>query len=140
VPTHPRRAPMSRTVQITFDAADPRSLSRFWAAALGYVHPAPPGREIPPGVDPFAVWEEFLADMGVPAAERLGSSAVEDPEGNGPRIFFQRVPEAKTAKNRMHLDLRAAPGLAGDDRMGALEAECTRLVPLGATRVQRFEP
>ncbi|HKO83590.1 MAG TPA: VOC family protein, partial [Actinomycetota bacterium] len=43
-------------------------------------------------------------------------------------------------KNRVHLDVRAAPGLTGDDRMVALEAECERLVALGATRLQRFEP
>jgi hypothetical protein len=55
-------------------------------------------------------------------------------------VFFQKVPEGKTAKNRVHLDLRAAPGLEGDERMAALEAECERLVGLGATRQQRFEP
>jgi hypothetical protein len=50
------------------------------------------------------------------------------------------VPEPKTAKNRVHLDVRAAPDLVGEERMAALEAECTRLVDLGATRVERFEP
>ncbi len=48
--------------------------------------------------------------------------------------------EEKTAKNRVHLDLRAAPGLEGDERMTALESECERLVDLGATRFRRFEP
>jgi hypothetical protein len=55
-------------------------------------------------------------------------------------LFFQKVPEGKTAKNRLHLDVRAAPGLQGDERMAALEAECARLVALGATRVQRYDP
>ena len=50
------------------------------------------------------------------------------------------MPEDKVAKNRVHLDLRAAPGLKGDQRMTALEAESERLVGLGATRVQRFDP
>ena len=50
------------------------------------------------------------------------------------------MPEGKTAKNRVHLDLRAAPGLDGDERMAALEAESDRLVALGATRVERHEP
>ena len=50
------------------------------------------------------------------------------------------MPEGKTAKNRVHLDLRAAPGLQGEERMAALEAECERLVALGATRVERHEP
>ena len=42
-----------------------------------------------------------------------------------------RCPESKPAKNRVHLDLRAAPGLAGEERMAALEAECERLVGAG---------
>jgi hypothetical protein len=50
------------------------------------------------------------------------------------------VPEGKVAKNRLHLDVRAAPGLEGDDRMAALEAECERLMAVGATRLHRFEP
>ena len=50
------------------------------------------------------------------------------------------MPEGKTVKNRVHLDVRAAPGLEGDERMAALEAECERLVGLGATRLQRYEP
>ncbi|QOR72453.1 VOC family protein [Ruania alkalisoli] len=132
---------MSREFQVTFDAHDPVALSYFWREALpGYVHPAPPGREIPDGVDPFSVWEQFLAEIGVPESERRASSALEDAEGTGPRIFFQQVPEDKVAKNRIHLDLRAAPGLEGDDRMAALETECERLVAAGAMRVQRFEP
>ena len=68
------------------------------------------------------------------------ASAAVDPAGAGPRLFFQQVPEGKTVKNRVHLDVRAAPGLEGDERMAALEAECERLVALGATRVARSEP
>jgi hypothetical protein len=63
--------------------------------------------------------------------------SLEDPEGVRPRIFFQQVPEGKTAVNRLHLDARAASGLHGDERMVALEAECVRLVGLGATRLRR---
>jgi hypothetical protein len=59
--------------------------------------------------------------------------------GDGPRLFFQQVPEPKTAKNRVHLDLRAAAGVAPEGRSDALEAECARLVALGARRVQRVE-
>lgn len=55
-------------------------------------------------------------------------------------MFFQKVPEGKTAKNRVHLDVRAAPGLEGEERMAALEAECDRLVTLGARRLQRHDP
>ncbi|WIV58012.1 VOC family protein [Amycolatopsis nalaikhensis] len=131
---------MSRHVQVTFDAHDPRALSAFWREVLDYVHPAPPGVELPEGADPFAAWDEFLERVGVPEDQRNSSSAVEDPDGQGPRLFFQQVPEDKTAKNRVHLDVRAAPGLQGAERMAALEAECRRLIALGATRVRRFEP
>jgi hypothetical protein len=131
---------MSRDVQITFDAHDPRALSSFWRDALGYVHPGPPGVDLPEGADPLAAWDEFLARVGVPEEQRNGRSAVEDPDGRGPRLFFQRVPEGKAAKNRVHLDVRAAPGLQGEERMAALEAECDRLVALGAARVHRHEP
>ncbi len=131
---------MSREFQVTFDAHDPAALSSFWRDALHYVHPGPPGVELPPGADPLAAWDEFLARIGVPEGERNTRSAIEDPDGRGPRVFFQQVPEGKTAKNRLHLDVRAAPGLRGEERMAALEAECDRLVKLGATRVRRFEP
>jgi hypothetical protein len=131
---------MSRNVQVTFDAADPRALSSFWRDALGYVHPAPPGVTLPAGADPLAAWDELLERMGVPEDERNRASAIEDPEGDGPRLFFQRVPEGKVAKNRVHLDVRAAPGLEGDARMAALEAECERLVGNGATRLRRHDP
>ncbi|MFI9117520.1 VOC family protein [Streptomyces venezuelae] len=131
---------MSRHFQVTFDAHDPGALSVFWGEVLGYVHPGPPGVELPEGADALAAWDEFLAKMGVPEEQRNSRSALEDPDGDGPRIFFQRVPEGKAAKNRVHLDVRAAPGLEGEERMAALEAECARLVALGAERLRRFEP
>ena len=123
---------MSRVIQVTFDAADPAALAAFWAEALGYQVQAPP-----PGFD---TWDDALDAWGVPPERRNDASAVVDPDGNGPRVFIQRVPEGKTAKNRVHLDVRAAPGLEGEERMAALEAECERLVALGATRQQRHEP
>ncbi len=131
---------MSRDFQVTFDAHDPRALSIFWRDALGYVHPGPPGVELAAGADPLAAWDEFLARVGIPEEERNSRSAIEDPDGTRPRVFFQQVPEDKIAKNRVHLDVRAAPGLQGEERMTALEAECDRLVAQGATRVRRYEP
>ncbi len=119
-----------RDVQITFDCADPRALSLFWNATLGYEFPPPP-----PG---FESWDAFSATL--PPDKRNVASASEDPAGVGPRLFFQQVPEGKTVKNRVHLDVRAAPGLVGDDRMAALEAESERLVALGARRLERHEP
>ena len=119
-----------REVQVTFDCADPRALSMFWCEVLGYELPPPP-----PG---FGSWDDFSDSL--PPEQRNSASACVDPAGAGPRLFFQRVPEGKTAKNRVHLDVRAAPGLQGGERMAALEAECARLVALGATRVRRDEP
>ncbi len=106
---------MSRTVQITFDAHDPRALSTFWRDVLDYVHPGPPGVELPEGADPLAAWDDFLARIGVPEAHRNTRSAVEDPDGQGPRLFFQQVPEGKTAKNRLHLDVRLETGDDADE-------------------------
>ena len=123
---------MARDVQITFDCADPAELAAFWAEALGYHLQDPP--------EGFESWEEALEAMGVPPESRNDASAVLDPDGSRPRLFFQRVPERKQVKNRVHLDVRAAPGLEGDARMAALEAEAERLVSLGAARLQRYEP
>ena len=123
---------MARELQVTFDSGDPGAVAVFWAEALGYVVQPPP--------PPFASWDEALDAWGVPPEHRNDRSAVVDPDGAGPRLFFAKVPEGKTAKNRVHLDVRAAPGLEGAERMAALEAECERLVALGATRVRRLEP
>jgi hypothetical protein len=132
---------MSRHIQVTFDAHDPRTLSCFWRDVLGYVHPGPPGVDLPEGADPLAAWDDFLARAGVPQDQRNTRSAIEDPDGSGPRLFFQQVPEDKAGKNRVHLDVRAAPGARGArERMAALEAECDRLVALGAKRLRRYEP
>lgn len=131
---------MSRVIQVTFDAHDPRALSTFWRDVLGYVHPFPPGSTPEPGGDPLAAWDEFLERSGVPMEQRNSASALEDPDGKGPRLFFQQVPEDKVAKNRVHLDVRTASDLSGDERMAALEKECDRLVALGAIRFRRFEP
>jgi hypothetical protein len=121
-----------RQVQVTFDCADPAALSEFWRDTLGYSDETPP--------PPFTTWDEALDSWGVPADRRNDYGAVSDPDNVGPRLFFQKVPEGKTVKNRVHLDVRAAPGLQGDERMAALEAEADRLVALGATRLQRHEP
>jgi hypothetical protein len=122
----------AREVQITFDCADPATLCGFWVEVLGYQEQPPP-----PGFDS---WDAFLESVGVPPDQRNTRSAALPVDGSGPRLFFQQVPEGKTAKNRVHLDVRAAPGLEQDERMAALEAEAERLVALGATRVARFEP
>ena len=116
----------AREFQVTFDCAEPERVARFWCEVLGYVVPPPP-----PG---FESWEAF--DRSLPT-ERQGSAyACVDPAGQGPRLFFQRVPEGKVVKNRVHLDVRVGTGLVGEERVAALEAECDRLVALGATKVR----
>lgn len=118
--------PAAKTVQVTFDCAQPERVARFWCAVLGYVVPPPPAG--------FATWDDFEQTL---SPERRGASfACADPAGIGPRLFFQRVPEGKVVKNRVHLDVRVGTGLVGQQRVDALEAECARLVPLGAKRVQ----
>jgi hypothetical protein len=62
--------------------------------------------------------------------------ACSDPSGVGPRLYFQRVPEGKIVKNRVHLCVRVGAGLVGEERLAALEAECARLVPLGVARMR----
>lgn len=123
---------MSKEIQVTFDCADPDALATFWAAALDYeLQPPPAG---------FDTWEDALKAFGVPESDWNSKSAILPTDGSGPRVFFQRVPEGKTAKNRVHLDLRAAGGAQGAERMTALEAEAQRLEQLGATFAYRVEP
>jgi hypothetical protein len=122
---------MAVTFQVTFDSADPGAHAAFWAEALRYVPASPPSG--------FSSWDAALDAWGVPDDRRNDRTALVDPDGVGPRLFFQKVPEPKSAKNRVHLDLRAAAGAPPEGRAEALEAECTRLVALGARRVRRME-
>ncbi|MFC8712247.1 VOC family protein [Streptomyces sp. NPDC057197] len=116
--------PTVKKVQITFDCAEPERVARFWCEVLGYVVPPPP--------EGFGSWDEYGRSL---PPERQGAGFVcGDPSGVGPRLYFQRVPEGKVVKNRVHLDVRVGTGLAGAERLAALEAECERLVALGATR------
>ena len=115
-----------RQVQVTFDCADPKRVALFWCEVLGYVVPPPP-----PG---FSSWDAF--DASLPPGRQGSAFAIVDPTGVGPRLFFQRVPEGKGKKNRVHLDVRVGTGLRGTERLAALEAEASRLEALGATRAQ----
>ena len=113
-----------KTFQVTFDCAEPERVGRFWCEVLGYVLPPPPVG--------FASWEDF--DSSQPSQNQESAFACVDPSRVGPRLYFQRVPEGKTTKNRLHLDVRVGTGLVGPERLAALEAEGERLVRLGATR------
>lgn len=119
-------------IQVTFDADDPRALADFWQEVLDYKRDEPPAG--------FDTWQEFLEDAGVPEEQWDGADALVPKDRNGPRVFFQKVPESKTAKNRIHLDVRVATHLNGDERMAALEDRAMELIAIGAARLKRFEP
>jgi hypothetical protein len=122
---------MALAVQVTFDAADPGALAAFWAQVLGYIAEPPP--------EGWASWEDWAREKGIPEERWNDQSAIIDPDGSGARVYFQRVPEGKTAKNRVHLDVRAAPGLDPDARRARLRAEAERLVAAGGTELYGFE-
>lgn len=88
------------------DARDPHRLAAFWAGALGYVAEA--GYDEPDG------------------------ASIVDPDGRGPAIGFLRVPEGKTAKNRVHIDIR----VAGQPREQLIRAKVAELAAAGATTVR----
>jgi hypothetical protein len=102
---------MARIHDVVFDCHRPSALARFWAEVLD-------GYDIAPYDDAEI---ERLRSIGIDDIADDPTVLVEAP-GVEPRLFFQLVPEAKTVKNRVHLDLRC------DD----LEAETARLVALGA--------
>jgi hypothetical protein len=124
---------MATAIQVVFDCADPARISAFWAEALHYQLQDPP--------EGYASWPEFLTAQGVPEDQFNSASAVVDPDGRGPRIYFQRVPESKIVKNRVHLDLNVSggPGIALDERRPRVDAEVERLRALGATTFRAVE-
>jgi hypothetical protein len=124
---------MTTGIQVVFDCADPNQLATFWAAALGYRLQDPP--------EGFTSWQDWLREQGIPEEHWNDASAVVDPDGRRPRIYFQRVPEAKTVKNRVHLDLGVGggPGVSLEDRRGKVDAEVGRLLGLGARRLRVAE-
>ena len=121
---------MSYPFQVTFDCHDIETMRRFWAVALSYSLQEPP--------EGFSSWAEFATNQGIP--EALWRAAVIDPAGRGPRMFFQPVPEGKTAKNRIHLDINVSEGAESnaDGRRLAL-AHADRCVNAGATLATVFD-
>src|ERR1700757_757555 len=115
-----------KQVQVTFDCAEPERVARFWCEALGDVVPPPP--------EGFATWDDF--NRSLPPEQQGSWFPCNDPSGVGPRLYFQRVPEGKVVKNRVHLDVRVGTGLVGEERLATLQAESARLVALGAVQVR----
>ena len=118
---------MPTSFQLVFDTHDPDRQARFWIEALGYQLQPPP--------DGFESWDAALDAWGIPEENRNDASAIVDPEGVRPRIYFQRVPEGKVAKNRVHMDLNVGGGrdISFEERKARVDAEVARLVGLGAT-------
>ncbi len=120
--------------QLVIDCSDADRLARFWAAALRY-EPEPP----PAG---FYSWDDYWREAGVSEDDLgIGMDSIVDPEGHGPRIWFQIVPEPKTVKNRMHIDVHVSGGRANPIalRRDRVDAEAKRLVSLGATMIGVLE-
>ena len=114
--------------QLVVDCADPDRLARFWAEALHY--------ELQPVPDGFETWDDYYRDLGVGEEDLgIGTDSIVDPDGDGPRIWFQRVPDRKTVKNRLHFDVAAGGdrSVPIETRTARVDAEVQRLVGLGAT-------
>jgi glyoxalase superfamily protein len=124
---------MATRVQVVIDCADPARLAAFWAKAMHYKVQDPPAG--------FKSWEEWLKAQGIPESEWNSANAVVDPDGVGPRIFFQRVPEGKVVKNRVHLDLNVGGARSAplEERRRLVDAEAERLVRLGARKARAHE-
>jgi len=122
--------------QLAFDANDPRRLARFWAAALGY-QPSPPPSSA-------TTWDRhYRSRLG---DEDAFDDRIFDPAGLRPPIWFQKVPEPKAGKNRLHLDLYPTgrdDTMPMERRVELVEARVTDLVGLGAAverRTQGLDP
>jgi hypothetical protein len=125
---------MAVSYQLVIDCASPEPLARFWAEALHYVIASPPAG--------FGSWDDFYRSIGVSEDELgIGADRIEDPRGEGPDIWFQVVPERKSIKNRLHIDLHASGGREAplETRRERVEAEAARLVALGAARKQAID-
>ncbi|KQY64900.1 hypothetical protein ASD30_07060 [Nocardioides sp. Root140] len=122
--------------QLTIDANDPARLVKFWAPLLGYeVQPPPAG---------FDTWNDYYRSLGVPEHELDtdgdGSDRIFDPNGEGPTIWFQIVPEHKSGKNRLHLDLFPTGrdrSLPMEERVRLVDAKVAEVVAAGATVLRR---
>ncbi len=123
--------PFPLRTQVVFDAADPHAQAAFWAAALHY-EDEEIGAFVQGLLDGGVVPSELTTEVGGKrrwkdlASLRHPDDGVDARgAGTGRRILFQTVPQAKTVKNRVHLDLIVGPE--------AVDAEVARLEGLGAT-------
>jgi hypothetical protein len=118
---------MANGIQVVFDCRDPNAMAAFWSEALGYiVQPPPPG---------FDSWPEFLRSIGWAEEDMDRASAIIDPDERGPRVYFQKVPEGKVVKNRVHLDVNVAADVVPEEQGARLRSEAERLSALGAVEL-----
>jgi hypothetical protein len=119
---------MATDFQVVVDCAAPHELADWWAEALGWQVEAQDEAFIRRMIDAgYATDDETTTHRG--ALVWKTGAAINSPDPDRPRVLFQWVPEGKTVKNRMHLDLRV-----GAERR---EAEVARLVAAGATELHR---
>lgn len=122
-----------RTLQVVFDCSDPARLSKFYVEALHYKLQDPPAG--------FDSWEALLKAQGIPEEEWNSASAIVDPQGIGPRVYFQQMDTPKLAKNRLHIDINASDGMevSLDQRKKQVNAEVERLLRIGAKKQRELE-
>jgi hypothetical protein len=120
---------MAKTVQLVIDCRDPGALGRFWRDALDYAERPPP--------EGYDSWAAFDAATGGPGDE-AGYSIV-DPDGAGPPIFFQPVPEPKTVKNRVHLDIRVSGDGTPEEQWQRIRDGVPPMLALGARVLRHNE-
>ncbi|MFO7293077.1 MAG: VOC family protein [Actinomycetes bacterium] len=111
--------------QIVIDSNDPHRIVRFWAQALG-MEIEDHHDQVVAMLEAGQAEEEDTVTIDGRRAWKEGA-ALRDPEGRRPRILFQLVPEPKTTKNRVHLDVRV-----GDEHR---EARVEELIAAGAERL-----
>jgi hypothetical protein len=122
---------MLTRVDLTLDCADPVRLAEFWKLAAGYVDEPPP--------PPFTTREEWVASFDDAEDDGMGGAWLHDPIGVAPRLCLLQVPEPKTVKNRLHLDLRVSGEGTPAERWPRVLAELSRLTAAGATSLATFE-
>ncbi|MGC5166917.1 VOC family protein [Luteimicrobium sp. DT211] len=118
---------------VTVDCADPRALAAFWALALGYREPPVPAGS--------ATWDAWFEAQGVPEDERDGAAYLTDPSGRLPSLSLLRVPEPKTTKNRLHLDLKVSGGRDApqERREDAIRSKVAELCGAGARVLEEHD-
>jgi hypothetical protein len=122
---------MAFPIQVVIDCADPGALAPFWAQVLGYIEQPPP--------EGFDSWQNWARDRGIPEEDWNKAGSAVDPDGKGPRFFFQRVPEDKVVKNRVHVDVNVGTGFKGEERRAEVHKHSARVKELGGSVVRVFD-